>query len=360
MAGSAWIWALKSAGWFLVASTMIPFIRSDTGFIRTFDFPRLQVAVAAVPILLLLLVFARDRSGWILFGALLVCLVFQAYRILPFTPLHAPQAVAATTTDCRHDAKVSLLVANVLQENTDHESLLRLVGQHDPDLLLVLETDVRWRDALAPLEARYPHRIERPQPNTYGLMFYAKFPLENPQVRFLLQDDVPSIRTGVVLPSGESFTLFGVHPRPPHPGHSSAPRDAELVMVAREVRDMNGPAVVAGDLNDVAWSHTSELFRRLARLLDPRVGRGLLPTFHADYKLLRWPLDHVFHSAHFRLQQLERLPHIGSDHYPIYIRLSYEPQGWQAQEAELEAPDAEDRIEAREKIQEAATEEASS
>jgi endonuclease/exonuclease/phosphatase (EEP) superfamily protein YafD len=114
--------------------------------------------------------------------------------------------------------------------------------------------------------------------------------------------------------------------------------------------------VVAGDLNDVAWSHTSELFRRLARLLDPRVGRGMLPTFHADYKLLRWPLDHVFHSAHFRLQQLERLPHIGSDHYPIYIRLSYEPLGWQAQELELEAPDAEDRLEASEKIKEAATE----
>ncbi|MEJ7658287.1 MAG: hypothetical protein WKG07_01000 [Hymenobacter sp.] len=27
---------------------------------------------------------------------------------------------------------------------------------------------------------------------------------------------------------------------------------------------------------------------------------------------------------------LERLTHIGSDHFPIYIRLSYEPQGWLA------------------------------
>jgi hypothetical protein len=57
------------------------------------------------------------------------------------------------------------------------------------------------------------------------------------------------------------------------------------------------------------------------------------------------------------LQDLKRLPHIGSDHFPIYIRLSYEPQGWQEQESELETPDAEDRLEAREKIQEAAEEE---
>jgi len=321
VAGSAWIWALKGAGWFLVASTLIPFLRSDAGFIRTFDFPRLQVAVAIVPVLALLLVFTRDRTGLVLLVALLACLAYQAYRILPFTPLHAPQAVAATSATCRIDAGVSILVANVLQDNTDHASLLRLVERHDPDLLLVLETNARWRDALAPLQARYPHRVEQPQPNTYGLLFYAKLPLENPQVRFLLQDDVPSIRTGVVLPSGERFTFYGVHPRPPHPGHSSAPRDAELVMVAREVRTLNGPAVVAGDLNDVAWSRTTTLFQKISGLLDPRIGRGLYPTFNAKWPLLRWPLDHIFFSDDFLLGRLERLPYIGSDHFPILISL---------------------------------------
>ena len=52
------------------------------------------------------------------------------------------------------------------------------------------------------------------------------------------------------------------------------------------------------------------------------------------------------------LQDLRRLTHIGSDHYPIYIRLSYEPHGWHEQERELEAADADDHEEAREKIEE--------
>ncbi len=351
MAGSAWIWALKGAGWFLVASTLIPFLRSDAGFIRTFDFPRLQVAVAIVPVLALLLVFARDRTGLVLLVALLACLAYQAYRILPFTPLHAPQAVAATSATCRIDAGVSILVANVLQDNTDHASLLRLVERHDPDLLLVLETNARWRDALAPLQARYPHRVEQPQPNTYGLLFYAKLPLENPQVRFLLQDDVPSIRTGVVLPSGERFTFYGVHPRPPHPGHSSAPRDAELVMVAREVRTLNGPAVVAGDLNDVAWSRTTTLFQKISGLLDPRIGRGLYPTFNAKWPLLRWPLDHIFFSDDFLLGRLERLPYIGSDHFPILISLCRSNAAPKLQEApEATAADMEAGREAIEAV----------
>ena len=131
---------------------------------------------------------------------------------------------------------------------------------------------------------------------------------------------------------------------------------AELLVVGKVIQRHEGPTIVAGDLNDVAWSHTSELFRRLSRLLDPRIGRGLLPTFHADHKLLRWPLDHVFHSSHFRLQRLERLTHIGSDHYPIYIRLSYEPSGWQEQEDQLEKADAEDHEEAEAKIEEGVTE----
>jgi hypothetical protein len=110
-------------------------------------------------------------------------------------------------------------------------------------------------------------------------------------------------------------------------------------------------------MNDVAWSHTSELFRRISSLLDPRVGRGLLPTFHADYSLLRWPLDHVFVSAEFKVDDMERLPYMGSDHFPIYIKLSYEPHTRAAQEENAQEADAEDHSEAHEKIQEGFKEE---
>ncbi len=110
-------------------------------------------------------------------------------------------------------------------------------------------------------------------------------------------------------------------------------------------------------MNDVAWSHTSELFRRISGLMDPRVGRGLLPTFHADHSLLRWPLDHVFVSADFKVDDMERLPHVGSDHFPIYIKLSYEPHDKEKQEENCEEADADDHAEAEEKIKEGFEEE---
>jgi hypothetical protein len=75
--------------------------------------------------------------------------------------------------------------------------------------------------------------------------------------------------------------------------------------------------VVLGDLNDVAWSSSSRLFRKVGGMGDPRVGRGLYPTFTAKYPILRWPLDHMFVTPHWTLVGLERLDSTGSDHFPI-------------------------------------------
>lgn len=117
------------------------------------------------------------------------------------------------------------------------------------------------------------------------------------------------------------ISVYGVHPRPPKPRQDTAERDAELVLVGREVRQQGKPTIVAGDLNDVAWSDTTALFQEVSGLLDPRVGRQLMPTFPAHLPLLRWPLDYVFVSPGFTLLRMERLGDVGSDHLPILVEL---------------------------------------
>src|SRR5690606_25581920 len=97
------------------------------------------------------------------------------------------------------------------------------------------------------------------------------------------------------------------------------------------------------------WSKTTHLFRSISGLLDPRIGRGLFNTFHARYWFLRWPLDHLFHSQHFALRKLSRLPAFGSDHFALFAELVYHP----ARQAERQGPaaDADDLALAEEKIQ---------
>jgi endonuclease/exonuclease/phosphatase (EEP) superfamily protein YafD len=177
------------------------------------------------------------------------------------------------------------------------------------------------------LEKEYPHTIFYPLNNTYGMLLYSRLELKKSKINFLVEPDIPSIFTKVVLKNGEEIDLYGLHPTPPVPGENlrSTERDAELLIVGKAVKKENRPVIVAGDLNDVAWSYTTKLFQKISGLLDPRIGRGLFNTFNAKYPLLRWPLDHVFHSRHFTVVQLKRLPYFGSDHFPIYIKLHYDP-----------------------------------
>ena len=120
-------------------------------------------------------------------------------------------------------------------------------------------------------------------------------------MRHDVQEDIPSIHCGVRLKSGDVINLHCLHPRPPEPldNQDSTPRDAELVLVGRAIGDdpADPPTIVTGDLNDVAWSHTTRLFLRLSGLLDPRIGRGFFNSYNAKNPLFRFPLRVELHGA---------------------------------------------------------------
>ena len=344
--------AVAGFGMLLVLVTALPLVPSNEWWVRIWDFPRLQIAallaalIAAVPAL-----FGLKRPGALaLLGALLLALAFQGARMLPYTPLHAVQAERLAASDCPRPSRLSLLTANVLMTNRRSGPLLDLIGRLDPDLILLVETDAWWDEQLAPVKARYPHGISLPRDDTYGLHLFSRLPLVEPRVRFLIDDYVPSIRTGLRLPSGALIDFHGVHPKPP-PLQDTARRDAELLITAREVRETTAaPSVVAGDLNDVAWSRTTRLFQEVGGLLDPRVGRGFYPTYNAHWPLLRWPLDHVFFEPQFRLVHFSVEGHIGSDHFPVHVVLCHAPD--RAASQRQPDPEPADLERAREAIRE--------
>ena len=341
----------------MAAATALALIETDLWWVRVFDFPRLQIA--AVLVIALPIFWWLGPRGLIAAGITVVslaALLWQAWMIAPYTPVWPRQMLAATA--CAEGKRVRFLMANVLQDNRDSPSLLRLVRETDPDIVLLTEIDDRWAGEMAELASSHPETILEPRSNTYGIGLYSRLPLQDGQVRHLFDDDIPSILTRVVLPDGTVFTLWGVHPAPPRPGDDTDERDAELLIVAKEAAAATGPAVVAGDLNDVAWSSTTTLFQKISGLIDPRIGRGLYATFNADWPLMKWPLDHLFASTDWTLGAFRRLPDIGSDHYPVLVELCHQPPAAAVQEAvEPEPGDAAEAEEHIEDGREAAQEE---
>jgi len=315
-------------GGFGLIGTLLPFLPYDDFWIRGFDYPRQQLifVLGIASILWLISNVAWDRYDNIIAFLLLVATVYQAYRILPYTPVWSIQSKSAerAVTD---DTSLSLLVANVLQTNDEHNRIIKIVQNEEPDIFLTLESNQAWgEDLRAGIGKEYPHQVAVPLENLYGMHLFSKLPLIDPEVKYRIKDDIPSIDCKVKLGNGEVIDLYLLHPMPPSPteAYASTGRDAELAMVGLEVKEKGRNAIVAGDMNDVAWSHSSRLFQRLSGLLDPRRGRGLYATFHADYRLIRWPLDHVFHSTDLAVVELKRLGHIGSDHFPVYIKFNFE------------------------------------
>ena len=335
-----------------VLATFLAFLPCSHWVIRSLDFPRVQIAVLCLVSLTLAAIYPPYATGWTLsvVVANLIALAYQLYKIFPYTRLAKKEVMSHHGPD--DDRTLSLLSSNVLTPNRRSDALIALVNQYQPDLLLTLESDAWWQNALSSLESDYPHRVAIPLDNLYGMHLYSRLSLEDTEVLYRVEDDIPSIRSHVVLRSGERIRIYCLHPTPPSPTESetSKPRDAELLLVGKQIRELDETALVFGDLNDVAWSHSTRLFKKVSELLDARIGRGMFNTFHAHYRFLRWPLDHIFQSPEFQIKHMAKLPAMGSDHFPIYAKFQYCP----AQEAlhDVETADKEEMAQADEKIAE--------
>lgn len=316
---------ITAAAAVVIILTLLPLIKVPWWWVRIMDYPHLQLLLISLGVLIIAVIYLRHfmRHQKLILLLFFFCFLYKIYKVYPYTVIAPRQTLDAQRAVPENT--ISLLASNVYMKNRNAEKLIALVRKKNPDIFLAMEVNHWWDKKLEVIEKDYPYRIKKPLENTWGMNLYSKFPLKQSVVEFLTIDTVPSIYSVVQLRQGDKFALHCLHPVPPAPFKDTDERDAELIIVGKRIKNSPLPAIVIGDLNDVAWSYTTNLFQKESRTLDPRRGRGFYNTFHAKIPFFRYPLDYVFHTADFRLVEMERLNNIGSDHFPIYIKLSYEP-----------------------------------
>ena len=323
---------LLLCGTLLVIVTLGSLIyNSSLWFLQVLNFPRVEVLIAlSVCLLIFLLVPKKWTVAALIFAAgLVVSIGIQAYIIFPYTLLAKKAVESASKTSLNKQSVFSIVVANVWIKNRRTDELLTIITDKDPTFILAMEVNDWWVKQLNVLRKNYPYSLTFPTDNAYGMALYSKLPLTNPQIRFLNHDKVPSFTMNITLPDSRVFQLYTLHPVAPAPSSryptNIGGKEVALLKAARLIARQSMPTVVAGDFNDVGWSHNTTQFAAMSGLNDIRYGRGMYNTFDAQSLFMRWPLDYVFVSKQFKVLAIERLPKFGSDHFPYYVQLTMQP-----------------------------------
>jgi endonuclease/exonuclease/phosphatase (EEP) superfamily protein YafD len=282
--------------------------------------------------LLLIDLASHFKIQYLLIGAL-CCLVLLALRFY-VTAAFASVVVAlnayfivpwyepAVPIEQAHSGHVKILMNNVYSGNRSPDSLMRLISEEEPDIVLLLETNQRWVNYMNEIEGTYTENVIQAREDNSGIALYSKMPIRSSEIRYFGLTKAPSIVATIESKQGK-FDLIGTHPLPPVTPRFYQSRNSQLQALAEAASQWERPLILAGDLNTTMWSSHYELLESVGGLNNARDGFGMSATWPSHFAYLGIPIDHVLTSKHFVTNSFTVGPHTGSDHRPIITVLSF-------------------------------------
>jgi endonuclease/exonuclease/phosphatase (EEP) superfamily protein YafD len=218
------------------------------------------------------------------------------------------------------DGDLTVVALNVQRVNSRHQDVLAYLRAVDADVIVLLEVDPQWLQALQPLQESHPHLLAQPRNDNFGIALFSRIALADAGTPVLGEAGIPSI-TATLRHAGRELVLIGTHPPPPVGGRLAGLRDRQLRALAARVAAESRPVVLVGDLNATPWSHGVRLLT--AGTLGFRgASRPWLPTWRAG-SVLAVPIDHALCTAPLVITAHEIGPDVGSDHRPVLVRIGW-------------------------------------
>ncbi len=235
----------------------------------------------------------------------------------------APLFMAPAEPTRQGPVALRVLALNVLTTNRDHARAADWIVSEDADVLVLMETSERWVERLARPLAGYD-RLDTAtiRDDNFGLSVYVRRGLGVGDVRVMeTAQSIPWIDAEITKES-QRFHLIAIHTLPPVGQNGANRRGEQLVALGEHVDDLEGPVVVAGDLNATLWSHD------LIQVLD---GERLRPACLGFGPQGSWPsglwftgmilIDHVLVSEEVTIKDHRIGVDVGSDHRGLVVDL---------------------------------------
>ncbi len=257
--------------------------------------------------------FWIGKKYWAILGMLI-----GMWNVLPMVPLYSGSEQVQTHWD---EKPITILSINVLKFNQRYDLVRKEIERYNADIVILSELDQAWLTAILPITKVYPHNEAISREDNFGIGIYSKVPLLNKEIYYFGELATPAVR-GTFIWDQDTIDVLGLHPRAPESVYHFRERNHtfnELVML-RPL--LSKHLIVAGDLNTTSFSIFFHQFLQGMELKDSRKGFGLGISWPSFFYPLGISLDHVLLSTEWKVIDREIGNYVGSDHYPVYIKLA--------------------------------------
>lgn len=269
-----------------------------------------------------LLVFFLSRK-WM--SGLLVA-VFFCWNAVHIVPLFLPQSDPTSHLQKTFD----ILLLNTNSANQRYDDVLNLVRERSPHLFALLEVNDAWVNQMNLTLSDYPYRKVVARPDNFGIALYSRIALDDVDVYFHPPANVPSLAVRYQW-NDSLINLMVTHPIPPMSRWAFGARNAQFKQLAQRQKERQRPGqkgnenwIVLGDFNITSWSYHYKHLLKTMNLRNAHLGFGWNPTWPTMLPLAAIQIDHVFISDTLNVVDYTVERHVGSDHWPIFVRLALE------------------------------------
>ncbi|MEM6768161.1 MAG: endonuclease/exonuclease/phosphatase family protein [Bacteroidota bacterium] len=294
-----WIWLYT-----LLGGTFISYLFPAVYVSELFCHFRLQHVICLCAAIIIL----WKNSRWIIFSLTLIGLTAN------FLPLFS--LVGKIPVENQRES-LTLCSINVLSYSQTYEKVITYLEKEDPEVVVLIEMNERWKVALDSLRLTYPYVVDASAEGNYGMMLFSKLPFEWERIEYLGPMQSPMIVVRLLA----GVTVAGVHFRSPDLYEKFLARNHTYQTVGNRKKQYPEPYIFMGDFNTTTYSVYLQEFVQKMELVDSRKGRGLYSSWPSLFFPLWVPIDHAFVSEGLGVVRRETGGYLGSDHLPILLEV---------------------------------------
>ncbi len=250
-----------------------------------------------------------------------ISLTYFIITLSSIAPYVLPSSIVRTRTN---QTEITVIFSNTHYSSVSIEALAHLIWQRQPSFVFLAELR---ESQFAELRSQLPEYSGNivpggPDPWVHAISYLSLTELGEVSEEVVRFDNMSPglVVTSEALPD---LQLQALHIFPPRSKRTVDLRDLALRNIAGYASNEEN-LVVVGDLNITPFSPPFNKLLEVGGLTDARVGSGPFGTWPTNLPIFTTiPIDHALWKGAWEVCKLERGPDVGSDHFPLVIKLCY-------------------------------------